>query len=66
MGPMIRVYNTPTLIKGDWIFDPEGMAIKRFSTEIGLACLAVVSSCSCPALSALPFAPYPVPDDPFS
>jgi len=29
MGPMIRVYNTPTLIKGDWIFDPEGMGQKE-------------------------------------
>jgi len=55
---VIRVYDTPALIKGVWIFNPGGMAIKRFSTEIGLACLAVVSSCSRPALSALPSAPY--------
>jgi len=31
------------MIKGLWIFNPGGMAIKRFSTEIGLACLAVKS-----------------------
>jgi len=55
---VIRDYDTQTLVKGDWIFNPGGMAIKRFSTEIGLACLAVVSSCSRPALSALPSAPY--------
>jgi hypothetical protein len=55
---MIRVYDTPTLIKGAWIFNPEEIAIERFSTENGLACLAVVSSCSRPALSALPSAPY--------
>ncbi len=55
---VIRAYDTPALIKGVWIFNPGGMAIKRFSTEIGLACLAVVSSCSRPALRALPSAPY--------
>jgi len=48
-------------MKGIWIFNPGGMAIKRFSTEIGLACLAVVSSCLRPALSALPSAPYSLP-----
>jgi len=37
------------------------MAIKRFSTEIGLACAAVVFTCSRPALSALPSAPYALP-----
>jgi len=55
---VIRVDDTPALMKGGWIFNPEEMAIERFSTEIGLACLAVVSSCSRPALSALPSAPY--------
>jgi len=54
-------------MKGVWIFNPGGIARKRFSTEIGLACLAVVSSCSRPALFALPFVPRtcPAPDDPF-
>ncbi len=55
---VIRVYDTPALIKDVWIFNPGGIAIKRFSTEIGPACLAVVSSCSRPVLSALPSAPY--------
>jgi hypothetical protein len=45
-------------MKGVWIFNPEEIAIESFSTEIGLACLAVVSSCSRPALSPLPSAPY--------
>jgi len=55
---MVLVYDTPALMNGVWIFNPEEMAIKRFSTEISLACLAVVSYCSRPALSALPSAPY--------
>ncbi len=25
---VIRVYDTPVLMKGDWIFNPEGMAVK--------------------------------------
>jgi len=28
-------YDTPALIKGDWIFNPEKMAIERISTETG-------------------------------
>jgi hypothetical protein len=31
---VIRVYDTPALIKGVWIFNPEEMAIERISTEI--------------------------------
>ncbi len=30
---MIRVYDTPALIKGVWIFNPEEMAIERISAE---------------------------------
>jgi len=67
MGLVILVYDTPAIMNGVWIFNPEEMAIKRFSLEISLACLAVVSSCSRPALFALPFVPRtcPAPDDPF-
>ncbi len=28
---VIRVYDTPALIKGVWIFNPEGMGFERFS-----------------------------------
>jgi hypothetical protein len=38
MGLVIRVYDTPALIKGDWIFNPEEMVIERISTEIGRKC----------------------------
>ncbi len=30
---MIRVYDTPALIKGVWIFNPEGMGFERISME---------------------------------
>ncbi len=33
MGAQIRVYNTPALIKGVWIFNLEEMAIERIFTE---------------------------------
>jgi hypothetical protein len=32
---MIRGYDTPALIKGVWIFNPEGMGLERISTETG-------------------------------
>ncbi len=31
---VIRVYDTPALTKGVWIFNPEEMAVERISTEI--------------------------------
>jgi len=31
---VIRVYDTPALVKGVWIFNPEGMGFERISTEI--------------------------------
>jgi hypothetical protein len=30
---VIRVYDTPALIKGVWIFNPEGMGLERISME---------------------------------
>ena len=30
---VIRVYDTPALIKGDWIFNPGGMGLERISME---------------------------------
>ncbi len=31
---VIRVYDTPVLIKGVWIFNSEGMGLERLTTEI--------------------------------